>query len=52
MTPNTTRYIPMFIIGLIVFILFDHAMRVDQQNLCGKLPDIDCPTGLWIWPNI
>jgi len=39
-------------VALITVIMFDHAMRVDQENLCQKYNDLNCPTGLWIWSNL
>lgn len=27
--------------------IFDHAMRVDQQNLCERDDSIHCPATLW-----
>jgi len=33
------------------FILFDHAMRVDQYHLCKSGIDLPCPSGYWIWSS-
>lgn len=33
--------------ALVALTLFDHAMRVDQQNLCERDDSVRCPATLW-----
>lgn len=35
------------LVALALFTTFDHAMRVDQRNLCMKSDSVECPDHLW-----
>lgn len=37
----------LFLIFAVALTLFDHAMRVDQQNLCQRDDRVECPATLW-----
>lgn len=37
------------LVPLLLLALFDHTMRVDQQNLCQRDDRVVCPDGLWFW---
>lgn len=44
------KYFACAIIAALLFVSFDHMMRVDQQNQCER-DLMDCPSGLWIWES-
>lgn len=43
------RWVAILALAATMFILFDHAMRADQMNICQQFDDIKCPKGAWIW---
>lgn len=38
-----------FVVAMLLFVIFDHAMRVDALMHCNQWQDVSCPAGPWLW---